>query len=198
MLDLLRSVLQSFFGPSRSNDRRWTRINLPRDTWRFGGAAPSDMAAFLARPSTVRVSAVQEVCDWLRECAYEHDEVLFGEPDRWQAPAEFEARRRGDCEDHALWAWRKLHELGIEAELVVGRYLTAPGPHNYHAWVVYTEPSGRRMLLEATTKGWGRMPAPLEEVGHEYLPFHSIDGYLQTFTYGGYLLALERGDPFAR
>ncbi len=190
-------MLAGVFGPPRTNDRRWARINLPRETWRFGRAAPADMAAFLAQPSTVTVSSVADVCAWLRRCTYDHDEAIFGEPDRWQAPAEFEVRRRGDCEDHALWAWRKLHELGLEAELVVGRYLIAPGPQNYHAWVVFTEPDGRKMLLEATTKWWGRMPVPLKEVGHEYLPFHSVDGHLQTCTYGGYLVAIEKGDPFA-
>lgn len=189
---------QDAFDSSGTSDRRWARISLPRDSWRFGSAAPADMAAFLARPSAVRASSVRQVCEWLRACTYEPDQELFGQPDRWQPPAEFEERRRGDCEDHALWAWRKLHELGLETELVVGSFLGAAGIEDYHAWVLFSEPSGRRMLLEATTKGAGPAPATLEEVGHAYVPFHSIDGRLRTYTYGGYLLALERGDPMAR
>jgi predicted transglutaminase-like cysteine proteinase len=145
----------------------------------------------------VTVTSVREICNWLRGCTYVHDHILFGEPDRLQTPAEFEARRRGDCEDHALWAWRKLHELGFSTELVVGRWLIGPEAENHHVWVIFTEHDGRRMLLEATTKWWGRMPVPLADVGHEYLPFYSIDGDLHTFTYGGYLLASERGDPTA-
>jgi predicted transglutaminase-like cysteine proteinase len=31
-------------------------------------------------------------------------------------PGAFERRRRGDCEDFALWAWRKLAEVGVDAE----------------------------------------------------------------------------------
>ncbi len=144
------------------------------------------------------MNSVDELCDWLRGCVYDHDEVLFGVSDRWQSPADFERLRRGDCEDHALWAWRKLHELGFASELMVGRWLAAGVAQDYHAWVVYTDRDGRRMLLEAVTKGSTRMPRPLDEVARDYLPFHSIDGELQTFTYGGYLLALEQGDPAAR
>lgn len=199
MIDLLRSLVTRLLGVADAPaDRRWVRISLPRETWRFGAAAPPDFAAFLRKPSTVAVNSVGELCDWLRGCAYDRDEVLFGVTDRWQSPADFERLRRGDCEDHALWAWRKLHELGFATELVVGRWLAAGVARDYHAWVVFTDRDGRRMLLEAVTKGSDRMPRPLDEVAREYLPFHAIDGDLQTFTYGGYLLALEHGDPAAR
>ena len=198
MIEQLQRLLRQFFDEPSSRDRRWVRISLPRETWRFGGAAPSDFGTFLAMPSSVAVTSIEQACTWLRECRYEHDEVQFGVPDRWQPPAEFETHRRGDCEDHALWVWRKLHDLGYQAELVVGRWFAAAGAETYHAWVVYSDRDGRRMLLEAVTKDPDRMSRPLADVYDEYLPFHSIDGMLQTYTYGGYLLALERGDPAAR
>jgi hypothetical protein len=46
--------------------------------------------------------------------------VLFGEADFWQHPSTFERLRTGDCEDFAVWAWRKLIELGYDVDLVAG------------------------------------------------------------------------------
>jgi len=46
------------------------------------------------------------------------DEELFGEPDHWQAPEEFLARRAGDCEDYALFAQAVLQRQGIEAHVL--------------------------------------------------------------------------------
>src|SRR5205085_1473130 len=60
--------------------------------------------------SAVTVGSVDDVCEWLLECEYVHDPELFHEPDFWQHPRTFERLRKGDCEDHALWAWRKLVE----------------------------------------------------------------------------------------
>ena len=68
------------------------------------------------------VKSLQEICEWLVGCDYADDEAFFNEPDFWQHPVMFEQTRKGDCEDHALWAWRKLVELGFEAELVRGHY----------------------------------------------------------------------------
>src|SRR5690348_3236184 len=58
----------------------------------------------------------QRHCGDLRmaaDCEYVRDPVH--ERDFWQHPKTFEQLRKGDCEDHALWAWRKLTELGISA-----------------------------------------------------------------------------------
>ena len=55
---------------------------------------------------------------------------------------------QGDCK-HALWAWRKLIELGHPAEFFVGQWLEGGGAHHdCHAWVVF-EQDGERFLLEA-------------------------------------------------
>ena len=57
----------------------------------------------------------------------------------WQQPCAFEQSRRGDCEDFALWAWRKLVEMGVDAEFYVGRVMCGDDPVSarQHAWVVY-------------------------------------------------------------
>jgi hypothetical protein len=56
--------------------------------------------------SVVVVRSLGEVCEWLAQCQYHPDEDLFNEPDFWQHPRTFEHLRKGECEDHALWAWR--------------------------------------------------------------------------------------------
>ena len=50
-----------------------------------------------------------------RTMTFKSDEELFGEPDYWQDPEEFLARRAGDCEDYALFAQAVLQRRGIEA-----------------------------------------------------------------------------------
>jgi len=67
--------------------------------------------------STVCVNDIAAICEWLADCEYVRDPVH--ERDFWQHPKTFEQLRKGDCEDHALWAWRKLTELGIPAEFYV-------------------------------------------------------------------------------
>ena len=73
------------------------------------------------------------------ELSVRHRSSLFNEIDLWQHPSSFEELRRGDCEDFALWAWRKLAELGIDAEFFVGRILSVEEPDvdRQHAWVVF-------------------------------------------------------------
>ena len=64
-------------------------------------------------------------------------------------PAIFEKLKRGDCEDFALWAWRKLAEIGIDAEFCVGRVICDDRPEidRQHAWVVYRV-NGTAFLFE--------------------------------------------------
>src|SRR5205085_10962073 len=70
----------------------------------FGTGSTREFRAYFEGESTVVVSSIADVCNWLLDCAYIADEEEFGVHDYWQHPAEFEARRRGACDDHALWA----------------------------------------------------------------------------------------------
>jgi hypothetical protein len=119
------------------------------------------------------------------------DDELFNETDFWQHPRTFEHLRKGDCEDHALWAWRKLIELGYPAEFFVGQW-SAGGddPHGCHAWVVF-ERDGERYLLEAVDKDRGSMIRPVRDVRAEYSPHFSVDAQLTMHSYAGYLLYLR-------
>jgi len=96
-------------------------------------------AAYSRARCSVRVRSIDDIVAWLQTCEYVSDFTLFHKQDFWQHPAAFEKLRRGDCEDFALWAWRKLAELGIDAEFCVGRVICGDQPEidRQHAWVVY-------------------------------------------------------------
>jgi hypothetical protein len=101
----------------------WTRLQYRVPVHRYGLGAKHDFAWYFEGDSGVSAENIGDVCDWLLSCEYVRDPELFHEADFWQHPRTFEQLRRGDCEDHALWAWRKLVELGYDADLVSGRQL---------------------------------------------------------------------------
>jgi Bacterial transglutaminase-like cysteine proteinase BTLCP len=69
----------------------------------------------------------------------------FGKDDYWQPPEQFEQRKKGDCEDFALWTWRQLVSMGYDARFLAGR----SGRYGKgHAWVEYFQ-DGRCFLVEA-------------------------------------------------
>jgi len=93
--------------------------------------------------------------------------------------------RKGDCEDHALWAWHKLKKLGIPAEFVCGRSGPASAKGNHaHAWI-HLELSGEQYLMETVANSRQPMTFPLEEVRQNYCPALSVDTNLNTSVYGG-------------
>jgi len=149
---------------------------------RFGKGSLSDFAEYLKRPSAVEIKSVRELCDWLMGCRYVHDQTQFESLDIWQHPADFEITRQGDCEDHALWAWRKLYEMGMEAEFVVGRLALPDGVWVDHSWILFTDDQGEH-LLETTAKRMDQFIVPLPVVQQRYRPYLGIDTHLRTFAY---------------
>ncbi|GIK54901.1 MAG: hypothetical protein BroJett015_05640 [Chloroflexota bacterium] len=154
---------------------------------RFGNGSHNDFRWYFERESQLKPATVEETCRWLKQCRYVSDEEQFNTRDHWLHPVEFEASRQGDCEDHALWAWRKLVELGIPAEFVVGQAKWADDhPTEAHAWVTFTQ-NGRAYLLEATAKT--EMVCPLETTASLYHPWYSIDQDFQTYQHNRYVKA---------
>lgn len=99
---------------------------------------------YFSHPLRFYARTLAEMDQFLRGCEYRRDRETRSRDDFWEPPDEFEVRRRGDCEDHALWAWRQLVEMGCEARFVLG---------HRHAWVhVFVE--DRCYLMEATNKHW--------------------------------------------
>jgi len=168
---------------------REVRVRIPPGA--FSSGSVRSFAWYLEGESVVSMASVKDICKWLRKCKYKRDPELFDQSDLWQHPTAFEESRKGDCEDHALWAWRKLIELGIDASLVCGRlFRPKKGTVERHAWVVFSQ-DGQDYLLETTRKKKKKMLRPLEEVRDRYRPEFSVDRHLKTHVHAGCLLSLR-------
>lgn len=100
---------------------------------------------YFSKPLTTKPETLADIQGFLSGCTYLSDRVTRNCSDYWEPPDVFEKRKTGDCEDHAIWAWRQLHDMGYRSRLVLGD--CGEG----HAWVhVYV--NGRVYLLEATQK----------------------------------------------
>lgn len=102
------------------------------------------MGRYVTQPLGVQCKTIGDVRKFLSSCCYVSDEELFGKRDYWQPPEDFEKRRKGDCEDFALWTWRQLLNMGYDARFIggsAGRYGAG------HAWVEYFQ-DGKCFLLE--------------------------------------------------
>ena len=132
------------------------------------------------------VRSIDDIVAWLQTCEYVADLELFHERDVWQHPASFERLRRGDCEDFALWAWRKLGEIGIDAEFIVGRVVGDDSSEidRQHAWVVYRV-DGTAYLFEPAERNPSRISRRLADAMHEYVPHFAVNHRFDTDTFVG-------------
>jgi len=159
----------------------------------FPIAPGRDFAWYLGDETGVVVTSVRDICQWLAACEYVRDRELFVMRDFWQHPRTFEQIRKGDCEDHALWAWRKLLELNLDARFFIGEWCDEGGRrHGGHAWVGFSA-DGEDWILEPTRRDAARMILPMAHARSRYLPYLSVDGDLRKQAYVGYLLYLRRG-----
>jgi hypothetical protein len=83
---------------------------------RYKAFAPNaPIGRHVTQPLRGLCADLDDVRQFLCGCRYESDDDQFGRADYWMPPEDFEARRRGDCEDFALWTWRQLMHLGTRA-----------------------------------------------------------------------------------
>jgi hypothetical protein len=165
----------------------WAYVEHPVPFHYFGPGSLHEFGWYLDGPSTVSVSSVEDIERWLLGCAYRSDEALFGQSDLWLHPGHFEQLRKGDCEDHAIWAWRKLKDLGIPARLFAGRRIVSVnGGVGFHAWIVL-EQDAQPWLFETTAFLFRRMLRPLDEVRALYIPHFSVDHDLVVRMYCGHV-----------
>jgi Bacterial transglutaminase-like cysteine proteinase BTLCP len=162
-------------------------------TTAFGPGSRQNFGHYIEGESGVRVASIDEIVEWLQSCEYVTDTDLFHERDVWQHPAAFEQLRRGDCEDFALWAWRKLAEIDVEAEFYVGRVVCGDDPSidRQHAWVVYRI-DGDDYLFEPAAQSRPRMIRPLAEAMNEYVPHFAVNRKLGTSAFVGCILDSHR------
>ena len=167
----------------------------------FGPGSLCPFNRYFEGESHVRAASIEAAIDWLSGCEYVSDMDQFNECDRWQAPCEFERSRRGDCEDFALWAWRKLSEIGVDAEFYVGRVVMNDGSNDesdqdtdcdrQHAWVVYR--SGlEEFLFEPAAGNMDAMVRLLSDVQDDYVPHFSVNRRFKTSAFVGCILDSDR------
>ena len=163
----------------------WRRFSCDVPLHRYGAGARRDFPWYFKGESSVAVDSVEAVRRWLLGCTYVRDDDHFHQADVWQHPCAFEQIRRGDCEDFALWTWRKLIRLGYEAELVAGHASPdAPAP-GCHAWVLYHD-AGTPYLFDAVVRDPQHMARPLADVRQHYVPEVAVDARFRRYVYGGY------------
>ena len=169
----------------------WERVGVAPRLNLYGSGARLDFPNYLSGSSTVPVSSIDDIQDWLLGCRYEHDETLFAEPDFWQHPVTFEHLRAGDCEDFALWAWRKLVELGIDADVIAGYCVKNGRLDGRHVWVVFRQ-DDQELLFDPVFREKADMIRPLSEVRDRYVPEVGADRTGRRFGFSGYVLAQKR------
>jgi hypothetical protein len=159
-------------------------MNVPASV--FGPGSRKPFAAYFEGPSGVNVRSVADIVAFLQTCEYVSDRDLFQAPDVWQHPSDFEHLRRGDCEDFALWTWRKLAELGIDAEFYVGRAIGGDQGQTsrQHAWVVYSV-EGTDYLFEPASRTPSRMIRPLADAMAAYEPHFAANNRFETSAFAG-------------
>lgn len=156
-----------------------TRTPIKFDMFGDGSTRPMDL--YLVDKTAVNPTSLDELLAWLKTCTYERDIDQFKSEDYWLLPSEFETRKVGDCEDHALWTWQKLKQLGIPAEFVTGVVLTPKQTWGGHAWIMFRQ-EGKLFVLETVNKK-NKMIKPWEEAKKVYKPGLSIDHELNTYHY---------------
>jgi hypothetical protein len=185
----LRPFWRGFLGWMSAGDP-WQRLGFQPPVARYGLGSTREFAWYFERQSAVEVNSLEDVMSWLVTCEYVTDPALFRSEDHWQHPAEFERIRRGDCEDHAIWAWRKLVELGYDADLVCGRTLpTDPSnpDERGHVWVIVRRDDSV-MLLETVDKRRDAMLVTLTDAASRYRPEFGVDRSLKRYTFNGALI----------
>jgi hypothetical protein len=169
----------------------WRRLTLRPPVHAFGPGARQDFAWYFQGESEVHVRQLDDILAWLGTCEYMTDHEAYQVTDFWQHPRTFELMRRGDCEDFALWAWRKLVELGFDAHFVVGYASVGPEAGRRHAWVQFHD-GEMEYLFEPCQRVQAHAVRPLHSVREAYLPEYGVDRTGTRFAFAGYAAARRR------
>jgi hypothetical protein len=171
----------------------WERVRIDVPPAAFGPGSRWQFPHYFEGASGVPVASIDDIAAWLERCEYATDIEEFHEADVWQEPCAFEQRQRGDCEDFALWAWRKLIEIGVDAEFFVGRICAVePARDRQHAWVVYRQ-GAELCIFEPALRDRQRMIQPWSAVKDAYVPHFAVDGRFVTSAFAGCLTGRTAG-----
>lgn len=175
-------------------DDPWHRYEHAVPLERFGRGARHDFPWYFEGRSSVQVGSVEELTAWLSRCEYVRDPELFNEADYWQHPRTFEHLRKGDCEDFSLWAWRKLVELGYDAEFVAGQCLSPACGGSPHTWVLL-HAEDTSFVLDPVIRDASLILQPLHVVREAYTPEFAVDRFFRRYAFAGYYRALLAEAP---
>ena len=168
----------------------WARLPYEAPLVMFGDGARHGFEWVFEGESGVAVTSLDEIIEWLAGCRYESDASLFREADYWQHPRTFEQLRRGDCEDFALWAWRKMVELRIDAELVIGRRVPPGAENTRHAWIVFRDEHDE-FVFEPAIQDRSEAVRSVTSVRREYIPEFGVSRDKRRFYFAGYAYFLQ-------
>jgi hypothetical protein len=168
----------------------WQRLPYEAPLALFGDGARHGFDWVFEGVTSTPVASIDDILEWLADCHYETDASLFHESDYWQHPRTFEQLRRGDCEDFALWAWRKLVELGIDADLVIGRRIPPGAENSRHAWILFRD-GGEEFLFEPVIRNRAASVRQVSAVRAEYIPEFGVARDRRRFLFSGYAYFLQ-------
>jgi hypothetical protein len=168
----------------------WQRLPYEAPLAVFGEGARHGFDWVFEGESAIDVRSLDDVLEWLAGCQYESDASLFRESDYWQHPHTFERLRRGDCEDFALWAWRKLVELGIDADLVIGRRIPPTSENSRHAWVLFRD-GVDEFVFEPIVRDRAVAVRHVDTVRAAYIPEFGVARDRSRFAFAGYAYFLQ-------
>jgi len=168
----------------------WERLPYEAPLVMFGDGARHGFDWVFEGDSGVAVASFDDVVAWLADCRYETDASLFHESDYWQHPSTFEQLRRGDCEDFALWAWRKMVEMRIDADLVIGRRVPPGTENSRHAWILFRD-GDDEYLFEPVLRGHSAAVRHVSSVRAEYIPEFGVSRDCRRFYFAGYAYFLQ-------
>ena len=166
----------------------WRFQNIPNKF--YGHGCEHKFDHYLSGESKIEIRDLNELCEWLLGCTYIPDFIKKGVRDHWSHPDEFEYERTGDCEDFALWTWRRLKQMYVSADFTVGKWLHADGRVGTHAWVMFHH-GGQYLIFETTGRSKERMLKPFDDHKHEYIPFAAVDTELRKKVYNGIIYWLS-------
>jgi len=168
----------------------WERLAYEPPLDAFGEGARHDFDWVFEGESAIAVATFDDVIEWLAGCTYASDPHLFQEADFWQHPRTFEQLRRGDCEDFALWAWRKMVELRMDADLVIGRRVPPGAANSRHAWILFRHDGGE-FLFEPACPERELAVRAVSAVRDVYIPEFGVSAGRQRFLFAGYAYFLQ-------
>jgi hypothetical protein len=162
----------------------WIRLPVEPPLLAYGPGCHDEFGDYLVGSSRVRAATPNDVAAWLLTCRYAPDADLLGDHDHWLHPSTFEVVRAGDCEDYALWAWRKLVELDLNACFVVGIRRQSTGECGRHAWATFHR-DGEEYLLDGVERAVRRIIRPIREARADYEPQVGVSPSGHRFAFAG-------------